>query len=54
MSVVIVIKVEVIYLGFGFLFENSWFVFMCEECNIIFIGFKSVIIDVMGNKINVC
>lgn len=52
LSAAIVTKAEAIHPGFGFLSENSRFASMCEECNIAFIGPKSVTIDAMGNKIN--
>ena len=38
--------------GFGFLSENSKFAQICEESNIKFIGPKSEIIDLLGNKSN--
>lgn len=52
--VVIVIGVEVVYLGFGFLSENFKFVIMCEEMNLKFIGLFGEVMDKMGDKINVC
>lgn len=41
---------EAIHPGFGFLSENPKFVKMCEECNIVFIGPDSKVIENMGNK----
>jgi len=41
---------QAIHPGFGFLSENTKFVKMCEECNIIFIGPSSDIIKKMGHK----
>ena len=39
-----------IHPGFGFLSENSNFAKICEESNIKFIGPKSSVIDLLGNK----
>lgn len=39
-----------IHPGFGFLSENANFAKICEESNIKFIGPKSEIIDLLGNK----
>ncbi|MCL2341563.1 MAG: acetyl-CoA carboxylase biotin carboxylase subunit [Firmicutes bacterium] len=41
---------DAIHPGFGFLSENSKFAKICEEANIIFIGPKHELIDLMGNK----
>ena len=41
-----------IHPGFGFLSENSKFAQICEESNIKFIGPKSQVIDLLGNKSN--
>ena len=41
-----------IHPGFGFLSENAQFAKICEESNIKFIGPKSKIIDLLGNKSN--
>ncbi len=41
-----------IHPGFGFLSENSQFAKICEESNIKFIGPKSEVIDLLGNKSN--
>ena len=41
-----------IHPGFGFLSENSNFAKICEESNIKFIGPKSDVIDMLGNKSN--
>ena len=41
-----------IHPGFGFLSENSNFAKICEESHIKFIGPKSEVIDLLGNKSN--
>ncbi len=41
-----------IHPGFGFLSENAEFARICEESNIKFIGPKSKVIDLLGNKSN--
>ncbi|BEP29151.1 acetyl-CoA carboxylase biotin carboxylase subunit [Helicovermis profundi] len=41
---------DAIHPGFGFLSENPKFVRMCEECNIVFIGPSSDVIENMGDK----
>lgn len=41
-----------IHPGFGFLSENSGFAKICEESSIKFIGPKSEVIDLLGNKSN--
>lgn len=45
-------KADSIHPGFGFLSENSQFAKICEESNIKFIGPKSNVIDMLGNKSN--
>lgn len=45
-------KADSIHPGFGFLSENAAFARICEESNINFIGPKSDIIDLLGNKSN--
>lgn len=45
-------KADSIHPGFGFLSENSNFAKICEESNIKFIGPKSNVIDLLGNKSN--
>ena len=45
-------KADSIHPGFGFLSENSRFAQICEESNIKFIGPKSKVIDLLGNKSN--
>lgn len=47
-----VTKADSIHPGFGFLSENAAFVKICEESNIKFIGPRSEIIDMLGNKSN--
>ncbi len=49
-SATIVSGAEAIHPGFGFLSENYKFAELCEECNIIFIGPSSKVIQRMGNK----
>jgi len=41
---------DAIHPGYGFLSENSRFSQVCESSNIIFIGLKAKLIDLMGNK----
>ena len=45
-------KCDSIHPGFGFLSENAKFAKICEESNIKFIGPKSNIINLLGNKSN--
>lgn len=45
-------KADSIHPGFGFLSENAEFAKICEESNIKFIGPKSEIIELLGNKSN--
>ena len=45
-------KADSIHPGFGFLSENSQFAKICEESHIKFIGPKSEVIDLLGNKSN--
>ena len=45
-------KADSIHPGFGFLSENSQFAKICEESNIKFIGPKSEVINLLGNKSN--
>lgn len=49
-SATLVSGAEAIHPGFGFLSENSKFVRMCNQCNIIFIGPSADTMDRMGNK----
>lgn len=49
-SATIITKAQAIHPGFGFLSENSSFAEMCEDCKIAFIGPKSDMIELMGNK----
>ncbi|WP_373897267.1 acetyl-CoA carboxylase biotin carboxylase subunit [Haloimpatiens sp. FM7315] len=49
-SATVLTGAQAIHPGFGFLSENSKFARMCSECNIVFIGPDSSIIDNMGNK----
>ncbi|BDR90784.1 hypothetical protein N072000002_25850 [Clostridium tetani] len=52
LSATVLTGAEAIHPGFGFLSENSKFANMCRECNIVFIGPDSEIIEKMGNKSN--
>lgn len=45
-------KTDSIHPGFGFLSENAEFAKICEESNIKFIGSKSNVINLLGNKSN--
>lgn len=45
-------KADSIHPGFGFLSENAQFAKICEESNIKFIGPKSEVINLLGNKSN--
>lgn len=45
-------KADSIHPGFGFLSENAQFAKICEESKIKFIGPKSQVIDLLGNKSN--
>lgn len=49
-SATIATKANAIHPGFGFLSENTKFAKICEESNIVFIGPKSEMIEMMGNK----
>ncbi|HEU4478467.1 MAG TPA: acetyl-CoA carboxylase biotin carboxylase subunit, partial [Pyrinomonadaceae bacterium] len=46
-----IFNVDAIHPGYGFLAESSYFAEICEACNIKFIGPKSSIIKLMGDKI---
>ena len=46
-----IFNVDAIHPGYGFLAESSYFAEICEACNIKFIGPKSGIIKLMGDKI---
>ena len=43
---------QAIHPGYGLLSENAKFALLCEQCNIIFIGPKSKVISLMGEKDN--
>ena len=45
-------QADSIHPGFGFLSENAQFAKICEESNIKFIGPKSEVIELLGNKSN--
>lgn len=49
-SATIVSGADAIHPGFGFLSENSKFVELCQQCNIIFIGPDAGVIRKMGHK----
>lgn len=49
-SATVITGAQAIHPGFGFLSENSTFAGMCEDCKIAFIGPKSDMIELMGNK----
>ena len=44
-------NVDAIHPGYGFLAESSYFAEICEACNIKFIGPKSSVIKLMGDKV---
>jgi acetyl-CoA carboxylase, biotin carboxylase subunit len=46
-----IFNVDAIHPGYGFLAESSYFAEICEACNIKFIGPKSSVIRLMGDKI---
>ena len=46
-----IFNVDAIHPGYGFLAESSYFAEICEACNIKFIGPRSNIIRMMGDKI---
>lgn len=50
LAATIATKADAIHPGFGFLSENSRFARLCEQCNIVFIGPDSEIIEKTGNK----
>ncbi len=50
MEVAIATGVDAIHPGYGFLSENETFAEMCEKNNIIFIGPKSLAMDLTGDK----
>lgn len=50
MEVAIAAGVDAIHPGYGFLSENETFAELCEKNNIIFIGPKSVAMDLTGDK----
>lgn len=50
LSATILSGAQAIHPGYGLLSENSKFVELCEQCNIVFIGPSSEVIAKMGNK----
>ncbi len=49
-SATVISGADAIHPGFGFLSENSRFVELCQQCNIIFIGPDASVIRKMGHK----
>lgn len=49
-SAAVLTGAEAIHPGYGLLSENPKFVRLCEECNIVFIGPSSHVIELMGDK----
>ena len=49
-SAALVSGADAIHPGFGFLSENSRFAQICEQCNIIFVGPPSSVIEALVNK----
>lgn len=43
--------VDVIYLGYGFLSENVYFVCCCWEEGVVFIGLDLEVMDCLGDKV---
>ncbi len=50
LSAAIVSGAQAIHPGYGFLSENSKFAKLCEKCNIVYIGPRSEVISLMGDK----
>lgn len=46
-----IFNVDAIHPGYGFLAESSYFAEICEACNIKFIGPRSSLIHLMGDKV---
>ena len=46
-----IFNVDAIHPGYGFLAESSYFAEICEACNIKFIGPRSDVIQLMGDKV---
>lgn len=53
-GVVLVIGVDVVYFGFGFLLESVVFVCVCQDNDLIFIGLSLEMIVLFGDKEVVC
>ncbi len=49
-SAAVLTGAEAIHPGYGLLSENPKFVRLCEECNIVFIGPSSQVMELMGDK----
>ena len=49
-SAAIISGADAIHPGFGFLSENARFAQICEQCNLIFVGPPSQVIQNLGNK----
>src|SRR2546429_3806929 len=46
-----IFNVDAIHPGYGFLAESAYFAEICEACNIKFIGPRSSVIKLMGDKV---
>jgi acetyl-CoA carboxylase, biotin carboxylase subunit len=46
-----IFNVDAIHPGYGFLAESAYFAEICEACNIKFIGPRSAVIQLMGDKV---
>src|SRR5881394_2768021 len=46
-----IFNVDAIHPGYGFLAESAYFAYICEACNIRFIGPSAELIKLMGEKV---
>src|SRR3982751_6643609 len=46
-----IFNVDAIHPGYGFLAESAYFAEICEACNVKFIGPRSNVIQMMGDKV---